>query len=206
MKCFIASLVISLLSPSAFAAVNQLAFEKTPDTKTFAELTSTCEKKEIDGKYLSDTLQPAMFKRATELDTRGVLAIYIHCASDADKPLLLEKISNELLMAQPRALIEGLVAEKTNEDFLKKIAGTNHPGFDLKSCDLDCLKKEQKNFEDRMEMISDLPLNSVEEEKRNYLLHEMRLGLAEVKKAQYEIKNKKIEKAAETKDSKETTK
>lgn len=207
MKWIVATFLSSIMIPSAFAAVSQLAFEKTPDTKAFTELTTSCEKQDIDSKYLTETLEPTLIKRSGDLDTRGILSIYIHCASDSDKPMLLEKLSNELLMSQPKALIEGLVVEKTNEDFVRKISGTNHPGFDLKKCDLDCLKKEQKNFEDRMEMISDLPLNSVEEEKRNYLLHEMRLGLAEVKKAQFDLKNKKVEKETkDVKDSKETTK
>jgi|GEM_PF-3133986 len=191
MKWFVALFLFCQLGTLAFAKTEQLEFEKNPQGKSFAELLSVCQAKDIDSKYLSETLQPVMVKRGTDLDVRGLLAIYLHCASDTDKPLLLEKLSNELLLAQPRALIEELVTEKTSEDFVRALSGTNHPGFDLKKCDLDCLKKEQKAFDDRMELISDLPLNSQEEEKRNFLLHEMRMGLADVKKAQFDLKNKK---------------
>lgn len=174
-----------------FAKTESLEFEKNPQAKSFAELMAKCQSKDIDSKYLSETLQPVLIKRGTDLDVRAVLAIYLHCASAADQPMLLEKLSNELMLNQPRALLEELVTEKTSEDFVRALSRTNHPGFDLKKCDLDCLKKEQKAYDDRMELISDLPLNSLEEEKRNFLLHEMRMGLADIKKAQFDLKNKK---------------
>jgi hypothetical protein len=104
----------------------------------------------------------------------------------------LEKLSNELLLSQPRALLEGMVEENTTEDFARILAHTNHKDFNLSQCDETCLKKTQKEYEDRMELISDLPLTSAEQEKRNSLLHEMRLSMAEIKKAEFELKNKKL--------------
>lgn len=194
MKIFLSLLVqILVLSNLALAKTETLEFEKNPQAKSFADLLSSCESKDIDSKYLTETLQPVMIKRGTDLDVRGVLSVYLHCASDSDKPALLEKLSNELMLNQPRAMLEGLVKEKTSEDFVRILSHTNHPGFDLKKCDLDCLKKEQKAYDDRMELISDLPLNSQEQEKRNFLLHEMRMGLADIKKAEFDIKNKKPE-------------
>lgn len=168
-----------------FAAVSaqaktpkKLTIEKTATIESFKEFSEACK----TGKVKKDQAGKLVEKFSTRMDEWDVPALLVtkqYCASGELETLVLTKLSQDALMKYPKNLLQAMIEEKVTPELLKQIADNNLA--DTKDCKGECLQRETLAFEQRMEKITGLELNTTEREMRDRLLSEMRLAFGKLK-------------------------
>lgn len=158
--------------------VKKLAIEENANLKSFKEFSQSCKSGKLK-KEKSAELANTLSERMSEWDVSALLVMRQNCAEGDVAEMVLQKLSQDALMKHPKSLIQAMTEEKISHELLVKIADNNLA--DAKDCKEDCLKKETLAFEQRMEKISNLELNTQEREMRDRFLSEMRLAFGKLK-------------------------
>ena len=174
----IASFFLSLLFAVTVFAAQKLAIEDNATLPAFQEFSESCKTGKLKSAK-TEALATQFTSRLSEWDVAALLMMRTHCVKGKTADRVLQTLSQDAVLKQPKSLIQAMTEQKISHDLLIKIADNNLA--DTKNCNDECLKKQTLVFEQRMEKISNLELSTQERETRDRFLSEMRLAFGKLK-------------------------